>query len=190
MKKEIRLLGFDDGPFDRKIDEEVLVVGAFCRGGEQLEGVLSMTVKIDGEEATVTLAQHVNSCKFKPQIQAVFLDGIAFGGFNVVNIEKLFHLTGIPVIVIVRDYPDYPKIKKALQKLGWERRYQLMEKAGPPREIILPKGNLYFQFKGAEEKVVRELIKLAATHSILPEPVRLAHLIATGITEGESRGKA
>ncbi len=190
LKKEIRLLGFDDGPFDRRADKEVLVVGALCRGGERLDGILSTKIKIDGEEATLTLIQLINQCKFKPQIQAIFLDGIAFGGFNVVNIRKLSQLTEIPVIAVMRNYPALKEIKMALQKLGWERRYQLMEQAGPSKELLLPQGKLYFQFSGTEEKTAKELIRLAATHSLLPEPIRLAHLIATGIIEGESRGNA
>lgn len=190
LKKEIRLLGFDDGPFDRRTDKKVLVVGVLCRGGERLDGVLSTQLKIDGEEATLSLAHLVNQCKFKSQIHAIFLDGIAFGGFNVVNIKKLSQLTRIPVITVMRDYPHLEEIKLALQQLGWERRYQLMEQAGPPREMLLPPGNLYFQFSGTEEKTVKELIKLAVTHSLLPESIRLAHLIATGIIDGESRGNA
>ena len=37
------------------------------------------------------------------------LDGITYGGFNVVDIEELYRETGLPVIVIMRSCPDFEK---------------------------------------------------------------------------------
>jgi endonuclease V-like protein UPF0215 family len=35
-----------------------------------------------------------------------------------------------------------------------------------------------------------EVVKLSSTRSAIPEPIRAAHLIAAGVTTGESRGSA
>jgi uncharacterized protein len=37
---------------------------------------------------------------------------------------------------------------------------------------------------------VGKIIRLSSTRGNIPEPLRVAHLIATGIILGESRGKA
>jgi len=39
-------------------------------------------------------------------------------------------------------------------------------------------------------KEAKEIIKLSTIRGVIPEPIRVAHLIASGITRGESYGKA
>lgn len=187
MKKEIRVLGLDDAPFE-KADKEVLVIGTFFRGGDWMDGVMSTKVEIDGEDATVKLIEMINKSKFKEQLQAILLDGIAFGGFNVVNIESLNKHTKIPVIVAVRKMPDFLKLEKTLKKLGMEKKYSLMEKAGKPKEVKLRLGKVFVQFAGIKFSEVQEIMKICCTKSYVPEAIRAAHLIGAGIVKGESKG--
>jgi endonuclease V-like protein UPF0215 family len=188
MKQEIRILGIDDAPFDKFRDKgkNLLVVGTIYRGGNYMDGLLSTKIKVDGSNSTSQLIKMVNQCKFKPQIRAIILDGIALGGFNIIDIEKLHKKTSIPVIVVIRRMPDFRKIKETLKKLKIENKYQLIEKAGKPVKI----NSIYVQFKGITKEQAKEIIKLSSIHSLLPEPIRVAHIIASGIKEGQSRGRA
>ncbi len=188
MKPQIRLLGLDDSPFDLE-DKTVLVIGTFFRGGKWMDGVLSTTVQVDGDDATYQLIQLINNSKFKPQIQAILLDGIAVGGFNVINIHSLHKHTGIPVIVVVRKMPDFEKLEKTLKKLGMGKKYVLMEKAGTPRKIVLKGGEIHIQAAGISLEKAEKIIKLSSTNSNIPEPIRAAHLIGAGIIKGESKGR-
>ena len=189
MKKEIRVLGLDDAPFELS-DKECLVIGTFFRGGTTLDGVLSTRVAVDGEDATTKIIEAVNKSKFKLQIQALFLDGIAVGGFNVVNIHSLHKHTGIPIIVIIRKMPDFKALEKTLKQLGMEKKYQLMEKAGTPQEVKTKRGKLFIQTAGISVQKAEEILKICCTHSSIPEALRAAHLIGAGIVKGESKGKA
>ena len=186
MKKEIRILGIDDAPFDKFKGGNVLAVGAVFRGGSWLDGLLSTKVRVDGSNATDKLIVTINKCKFKPQLQAIILDGIALGGFNVIDIEKLNKKTKIPVIIVIRRMPDFKKIKETLKKLGKEKKYRLIEKAGKVYKV----GKIYIQINGISLKDAKEVLKISCTRSLLPEPIRVAHMIAAGITTGESKGKA
>ncbi len=188
FKKQIRLLGIDDASFE-KGDEQVLVIATFFRGGQSMDGVLSTHVHVDGDDATDKVIQMINNSKFKSQIQAILLDGIAFGGFNVVNIEGVWKHTGIPAIVVVRKMPDFDKLEKTLRKLGMEKKYQLMEKAGKPKKITLSQGTIHIQTAGISFAEAEQIIKLSCTHSNIPEPIRAAHLIGAGIVRGESTGR-
>ncbi len=49
---------------------------------------------------------------------------------------------------------------------------------------------VYLQHCGIELEDAREIVRMSSTHSNIPEPLRAAHLIATGIVCGESTGKA
>jgi len=186
MKKEIRLLGIDDAPFNKFKDKNVLVVGTVFRGGSWLDGVLSTKVKVDGDDSTSKLIEMINKCKFKPQIQCIILDGIAFGGFNIVDVEELNKKTKIPVIIVIRRMPDFEKIKSTLKKLGKEKKYNLIEKAGEVHKV----DKIYIQINGIALEDAKNILKISCTRSLLPEPIRAAHMIAAGIVLGESRGKA
>lgn len=189
MKREIRILGIDDCPHQRE-DQEVTVIGCVFRGGEWLEGVMSTSVDVDGENATVRLIEMLNRSNFKKQIQCIFLDGIAFGGFNIVNINSLHKLTGIPVIVVVRRMPDFDGIKKALIQLGMEKKYQLIEQVGQPVGIPIQDGEIFIQTAGISIEDAKKLLTICCTRSYLPEAVRVAHLIGAGTINGESTGGA
>ena len=186
MKKEIRILGIDDASFDKFNDKRVLVIGTVFRGGSWLDGVLSTYVRVDGVNATKKLIEMVNGCKFKPQLQCIMLDGIAFGGFNVVDVQKLNKQTGIPVVVVMRNYPDFKEIERVLKKLGKESRIKLLDKAGE----VVNVGNIHVQVIGIDLKKAKQFLKVSCTRSYIPEPIRVAHLIGQGIAMGESRGRA
>ncbi len=186
LKKEIRIVGIDDAPFNKFKKGRVLVVGAVFRGGSYLDGILSTKVSIDGNNATKKITEMINKCKFKPQLQCIFLDGIAVAGFNVIDIKQLSKKTKLPVIVIIRRKPDIKTIKEILIKLNKANKIKLLEKAGS----VIPVGKIYIQLTGLSIEKAKEILKITCTRSLIPEPVRIAHLIASGITYGESRGKA
>jgi len=106
IKKEMRVIGIDDAPFNKFKKGKVLIVGAVFRGGSFLDGILSTKVDVDGDDATKNIIKMINKSKFKPQLQCIFLDGIAVGGFNVIDVKELNKRTKIPVIVIIRRKPN------------------------------------------------------------------------------------
>ena len=71
-----------------------------------------------------------------------------------------------------------------------DRRWQSILNAGAIAEIDVHGNLLYIQCAGIEITDARKIVQLATTHSHIPEPLRAAHLIATGIVCGESRGRA
>jgi hypothetical protein len=186
MKKEIRVLGIDDSSFNRFKDKKVFVIGAFFRGGDWIDGVMTTTARIDGSDATGNIIKMVRKSKFRSQIQAILLDGIAVAGFNVIDIEQLNKKTRIPVIVVVRRYPNFKKIFSILARLKMKKKIDMIKRAGEPVKI----GKLYVQSKGVSEQDVREILRIACTRSFVPEPIRVAHLIGQGISLGESKGSA
>jgi len=190
IKKEIRILGLDDSPFPPHTTQPVMIIGTVFRAGEWLDGVLRTFIQGDGRDSTSKIISMVNQTRHKDQLGVVMLDGITFGGFNVINIQKIFKSTGIPVIVIMRKYPDFAKIKKALERFkDCEERWKDIKVAGEVYKIE-NKEDIYIQINGIELKDAEEIIKLSTTRSAIPEPVRVAHLIAAGVVTGESKGNA
>ena len=186
LKKEIRVIGIDDATHKFKAKGNILIVGTIFRGGSFLDGILSTKASIDGNNATKNIAAMINKSKFKPQLRCIFLDGIAVGGFNIIDIQELNKQTKLPVIVVIRKKPDIENIKRILIKLSKKSKIKLLEKAGP----VVPAGKVYVQLAGLSIEKAKEILKIACTRSHIPEAVRLAHIIASGIVDGESRGRA
>lgn len=190
IKREIRILGVDDSPFPVHTTQPVMVIGTVFRAGEWLDGVLRTYIQGDGRDATTKIINMVNSTRHKDQLGVIMLDGVTFGGFNVINIRKIFQATEIPVIVIMRKYPNFEKIQRALKRFDdWEERWNDILDAGEIYEIENQE-NIYIQINGINLKNAEEIIKLSTTRSAIPEPVRVAHLIAAGVVTGESKGNA
>jgi len=186
MKREIRLLGIDDAPFDKFDKRPATVIGAMFRGGSFMDGCLSTKVEIDGTDSTARLIQMVNACKWKSQLKALLLDGIAVAGFNIIDISRLSKRTGTPVIVVIRRMPDVENIKTVLIKLGMKSKVRLLDRAGP----VMKHGNIFFQCIGIEREKAAEILRISSTRSDIPEPIRVAHLIGQGLMFGESKGRA
>jgi hypothetical protein len=178
--------GFDDCPFERDHRGDVRVVGAVFTG-LSLEGVLCGRVRRDGANATRNIARLVAESKFRRQLQLVMLQGIALAGFNVVDLHDLHRRLELPVLVVTRRRPRLESVREALlQRVpGGARKWALIDRLGPPE----PVAGVYVQRVGLSAAQAEEVIRRFAVQGRIPEPLRTAHLIAGGITTGESRGR-
>ena len=193
IKREIRILGFDDAAFEfGSAGKSVPVIGVIFRGGDFIDGMLRTDITIDGMDATDKLIERINSTRHKQQLRAIMLDGITLGGFNIVDIHRLHEQTGLPVMVINRKMPDLQGVQKALKKFkDYKKRWALIKKAGALKPCTLKGGKkVYYQSVGLSDEKAEEIIILSSTRSFIPEPLRVAHLIATAIVKGESSGRA
>jgi len=190
IKQEIRILGIDDSPFPSHTTDKVMLVGTIFRAGNWLDGVLSTYIYGDGTDATEKIAVMVKNSRNLGQLGVIMLDGITFGGFNLVNIRLIFESTGVPVIVIMRRIPNFERIKKALKRFDdWENRWANVLEAGEVYRVDNPEP-IYIQIYGIEKEDAEDIVRLSTTRSAIPEPLRVAHIIAAGIVTGESRGSA
>ncbi|HII92786.1 MAG TPA: DUF99 family protein [Methanosarcina sp.] len=188
IKPEIRILGIDDSAL---FNEKVMIVGAVFRGVNWIDGVLRSEITKDGLDATEVICEMIKKSKHYGQIRTVILDGITYGGFNVVDIQMLYRETGIPVVVVMRSYPNFEKIKSALNYFSdGAERWEIIKRAGEVERVSGQKSSIYIQRAGIGIETVKRIIQLTSIRSNIPEPLRVAHLIATGIILGESRGKA
>jgi len=190
VKPEIRVLGIDDGIFVPHTKGTVNVVGVVYRGGQWLDGVMRTEVKVDGTDATEKIASMITSSPHYDQIRVVVSDGVTFAGFNVVDIKGLFERVGLPIIAVTREKPDFEKIKKALENLPErEKRWKAMENAGKIMEVHTRRGEepIYVQIAGISEKDAEKILRSTSTRSNVPEALRVAHIIASGLCSVERK---
>jgi len=184
IKPEIRILGIDDGIFVPHTKGTVDVVGIVYRGGYWLDGVMRTEIEIDGMDATEKIASVVMNSPHYDQLRVVMLNGITFAGFNVVDIKELFKKLKLPIIAVTRDRPDLEEMKRALMNLPrFEKRWEAIQNAGKIIEVYTRKGEeaVYMQIVGVSEKDAERILRSTSTRSNIPEALRVAHIIASGL---------
>ncbi len=187
IKPQIRILAIDDSTL---INENVTVIGTFFRGSGQLDGVLKREITKDGMDATDIIIEMIKNSKYYAQIRVIMLDGVTYAGFNPVDIKSVYEKTDIPIIVFMRSCPDFEKIKLALENLPEsEKRWEIIQRAGKIYKIA-QENPVFIQLCGIDKESAAEIVRITSIHSNIPEPLRVAHLIATGVVLGESTGKA
>jgi hypothetical protein len=177
-------MAVDDGPF-KFGDSETFVVGLVVRGSSYLEAAYLGLVEVDGTNVTEVIEGLVDVSKQRDQLKAMFLDGLTFAGFNVVDIEALHKATGVPVITVVDKTPSGEDILTALKAnfKDWERRWQLLS-APALHRFELPDGAaLTCHLAGIGEAEARELVQRTTVRGHIPEPLRMADLIASALPE-------
>ncbi len=180
-------IGIDDAPFDRAHRGEVAIVGVvFTRG--RLDGVMTGTLGRDGDDASEAMATMIAGTTFLEHAQILLLGGITFGGFNVVDLSGLHARLGLPVLIMARREPRYDAIREALltKVPGGARKWALIEAAGE----MQPCAGLWVQRAGLDLDDAARAITDLTIHGKLPEPIRVAHLIAGAFVDGVSRGRA
>jgi hypothetical protein len=185
IKPEIRVLGVDDGVFIPHSKALVPVVGVVFRGGYWLDGVMHTRIKVDGFDATKKIASMIIHSPHYKQLRVIMLNGITFAGFNVVDIKKLYSRTKLPVIAVTRDKPNFTEIHEALTHLPKsEQRWKAIMSASEIFEAYTRSKSekIYVQSCGLMEEDTRKILKLTSTRSNIPEALRVAHLIASGVS--------
>lgn len=184
IKPEIRVLGVDDGPFIPHTKGQVPVIGVVFRGGYWLDGVLHTKIAVDGFDATEKIVAMITSSPHYKQLRVIMLNGVTFAGFNIVDVKALNAATKLPVITVTREKPDFAKIHKALKNLSKsQERWNTILNAGEPFEVPTRRGKkkIYMQVAGISRDDAQKILQLTSTRSNIPEALRVAHLIASGI---------
>ena len=186
IKQEIRIVGVDDGVFVPHTKGLADVIGVVFRGGYWLDGIMKTEVMVDGMDATEKIAEMIKGSPHYAQLRVVMLNGVTFAGFNVVDIAKLSELAGLPVIAVTREKPDFADIRKALVHLPQgEMRWKIIEDVSGLIRVRSRRGEepIFMQVAGISREDAERIVKETSTRSNVPEPLRVAHIIASGLTK-------
>lgn len=139
-------------------------------------------IEVDGLDATDNLLSMIVGSK----AEAVILSGITFAGFNIVDPSRILEGTGIPVIIYSGKRPDNQSMFLALKAHfdDWSRRWRIIEELGEVHELSTWRGDplVYFEVVGQSPSWAKGVLKRSAMICRIPEPVRMAGLIARGLS--------
>ena len=182
MKDNPIVLGIDDATFRLKKGKAyTFLIGVICQG-TRLVKVEKRKIKIDGKDATKRIIDLIN--KNKKHIQYVCTHTITFGGFNLMDMKKVYKITQKPIIAITEREVDLDSVKKALIH-KFPKTYKMKIKnifnAGNLYESKIETAagfsTIYFHKIGIDLIEAQEVLEKCCIDSKLPEAVRMAHLI-------------
>ena len=182
MKDYPITIGFDDATFNLKDNVKTTrLIGVTCQG-TRLVNVGSREIQIDGNDATNKLIELVKMTE--KHVQYILTDTITFGGFNIVNIQKIHEKTGKPLIAVTEREVNLDSVINALKKkypLKYQEKLRYITNAGNLYETDIRTAGgdskVYYHAIGIEIEEAELLLKKLCVDSKIPEPVRMAHII-------------
>src|SRR2546425_6237001 len=185
----VSLIGIDDGPFKPKRGAKphfAPLVVAWLQGPHLYRLRLGQ-ITVDGLDATSEALRLLKGSRNVP----ILLSGVTFGGFNLIDPHVIQRRCKTPVIVVVGARPDNRAVKRALVKHfpDWRKRWEIIESLGPLHRVQTGREEspLLFENFGCTPREARMILSSSAYVSRVPEPVRVAGLLASGLFS-ETRG--
>ena len=180
----LRLFGVEDGSFDAFPTGKK----AYCflcgveTKASRIVDIKLTKIQVDGFDAT----EKVLSILEAFEGDAVIMGGITFAGFNIVDPVRVHRETGKPVIIYSRKEPDNEGVLNALKAhfVDWRERWRIIQSLGPiyTTKPFLGEPPVYFEVVGDTREWGEEILAASAEVSRIPEPVRVAGIVARGLS--------
>jgi uncharacterized protein len=170
----------DDGAFDRE-DRYAPIAAVALSLPEHVEAVRTGRVRVDGTDGTRRVMALVRSLGPIEGVRAVLLDGAVVGGFNVLDLSRLRRELGVPIVAVTRRPPEFARIRAALRKWFPRTAAQRWALLRAHRLFPVPTGGqpILAAAAGCTRADAVRLVQRSTVHGFWPEPLRLAHLVAS-----------
>ena len=175
FKRGLRALGIAESFFKQR--SSAVLAGVVMRGDLQVDGFGFARVTLRGLDATQGVLDIYSSLN-RRDINLIMLNGCVISLFNLIDLDEVHGATCLPVICV--SYEDSPGIEKYLKELpDAERRLEIYHRLGGRSEVELHTGHrVYVRSRGLQEHEVRHLLNRFTLQGSVPEPLRVARLLA------------
>ncbi len=187
-KKGVRILGIAES-FRKGSGEKAVLAGVVMRADFIIDGIVIGECTVGGLDATEKIIGMYRSLN-RDDVMAIMLNGCIISWFNVIDLHELHNQTGLPVIAV--SYNPTKGIREYFMKYfpeDWQKRVEIYEKNGPRYEIV-NKNNLtvYLRSIGIDEDDAARLVNRFTLFGKIPEPLRIARLIAHAVLLQRMKG--
>ncbi len=171
--------GVEDGSFLRGQKPNRVPLCCAVMEGSKILRVHLVDIEIDGLDATDKLISIVDGL-----VDVFILGGVTFAGFNIIDPFKLHEAFGVPVIIYAEKHPDSRAIFKALREnfSDWRLRWDVISRLGDIEHLVIRGCRVFFEVIGASKSWARRVLEETALICRIPEPLRVAGLIARGLS--------
>ncbi|MEM3672623.1 MAG: DUF99 family protein [Candidatus Bathyarchaeia archaeon] len=174
------VVGVEDGSFQKGITKKAILAAVLSKGVE-IEDIKVARITVDGLDATDKLTEMLIGWDFV----AVLLAGVSFAGFNIIDPTAVYEKFQKPILIVSRKKPNNKAVKQALQKhfKDWKVRWQIFEKLETARCVVVTgETPIYVETIALDFRTTEKLLQALSIKSRIPEPLRVARLVARGLS--------
>lgn len=183
LKEGVRYIAIASGPIGKRAATPL--VGIIFREG-YIEGLLSARIKADGTDSTERIIKMVGRSRFGEQIRILLFNGIALAGLNIINPAELEKRLHSKVVLLNRRKQNAGELVNALNEFSRATKTDVKERIIIVREskkLNAVRANGMFLQSSLDESYLKKFAESAF------EALRVAHIIARGMSTGESKGR-
>lgn len=182
-KKGIRVLGLAES-FRKGSSQDAVLAGVVMRSDFIVDGVVLGRCRVGGMDVTDSILKMYRKLN-RDDVSALMINGCIISWFNVIDLNKLYKETNLPSICLTY-YPS-AGLREYFMKYfpeDWGERARIYEENGPRTEVVNKNGfKIYLRVVGVDVEAALNLVNKYTLFGRIPEPLRLARLIAHAILE-------
>ncbi|MBS7614922.1 DUF99 family protein [Candidatus Bathyarchaeota archaeon] len=182
-KKAFRALGISESFVKGKSVKSVLA-GVVMRADKAIDGFSFTEVTVAGMDATEKVIQMYKKLNRK-DINVLLLNGCVVSWYNVIDLNKVAEETNLPLICVT--YEESEGLVKYFRELfpeDCEYRIKIYRKNKKRVQLELKTGHTVFvRFMGMNFEQAKEVLDKFTSHGSVPEPLRVARLLARTIVK-------
>ena len=171
-----------------KTEPQSRLAGVVMRKDLRIDGFGFARISVGGDDATEGVLDIWRGLE-RSDVNAILLNGSIISWFNIVDLDVVFQETEIPVISLtyeesagiegyIREYFPHP-----------EEKIEMYRRLGPREPVRLKTGfEVYARSLGATAEETKGLLNSFILEGKIPEPLRVARLLARSVLAEELRG--
>ena len=179
-KKAIRCLGIAES-FVKGVSKKSVLAGVVMRTDLVIDGFSFARITVGGMDATKGVIEVYEKLKRK-DINLMMLNGCIISWYNVIDLPYVYEKLKVPLICVT--YEESKGIEEFFRKYfeDAEERIRIYRKNGERIPIKLKTGHkVYVRFFGLTLKEVKVILNRFTRVGSIPEPLRVAKLLARSV---------
>jgi len=155
------------------------LAGVVMRSDRVVDGLAVGRTSVGGDDASASIATLYRRLR-RNDVNIIMVSGAILSLYNIVDIDELSRKTRLPVICLT--YRETSGIEDSIRRHfpdGAEGKLEAYRKLGGRKRLKLKSGHSVFaRTAGLEDSEARSVIEMFTLQGSIPEPVRLARLLA------------
>lgn len=180
-KKAFRALGISES-FIKGLSEKSILAGVVARNDRIIDGFVFSRTTVGGMDATDKIIEMYRTLE-RRDVNVLMLNGCVISWYNVIDLDRVYKELSLPLICVT--YEESEGLEKyflELFPLDYDKRIEVYRKNGPRTPITLRTGHsIYARFLGMNLDEAREVLNKFTLHGAVPEPLRVARILARSI---------
>jgi len=186
-KKATRALGISES-FVKHESEKSVLAGVVMRFDGAIDGFTFSETTVGGMDATEKVIEMYKTLG-RDDINLLLLNGCVISWYNVIDLHMVAEETARPLICVT--YEESEGLEKYFEELfpqDWRERVKIYHKNNSRTPIKLDTGyTVHVRFIGMSMEEAKTILNKFTTHGAVPEPLRVARLLARTASKFWSR---